>query len=174
MTFQFEGSPSPSEDPRYHRQDGIYVPANEGVSEWVSGDVYTIKLTGEESGGQIGFIEASVPPGGGPPPHAHASAGEGFYVLSGELEFLNGNKTIEAASGDFVWIPAGARHSFKNVGVHGAKMLFFFSPGGLEQVFLQGGWDPRPGEQAPPWGPEDFERLGEVVDRLGFVSEILP
>lgn len=172
MTFNLESGVVPEDDPRYHRQDGIYVPAGEGVSKWVSGDVYTIKVSGKESGGALGLAEASIPPGGGPPPHAHA-AGEAFYILSGEVELLNGNKTIEAAAGDFLWVPPGARHAFKNVGLHPVKLIFLFAPGGMEETFLQGGLDPRPGEQSPPWGPEEHQHLAQVVKSLGLESELL-
>jgi mannose-6-phosphate isomerase-like protein (cupin superfamily) len=33
-----------------------------------------------------------VPPGGGPAPHVHERTGETFYVINGELEFLDCDK----------------------------------------------------------------------------------
>ncbi|MFG2371195.1 cupin domain-containing protein [Streptomyces sp. NPDC048504] len=32
-----------------------------------------------------------MPPGGGPAPHVHAHTDETFYLVSGELEFLDGD-----------------------------------------------------------------------------------
>ena len=127
-----------------------------------------------ETGGALGLIEATVPPGGGPVAHAHLSGGEAFYLVSGELEFLNGDRTFVAGQGDFVYIPPGTRHRYKNIGVHSAKMIFLFTPGGLEEVFVRGGNEPRPGEPAPAWGPEKFGPLQAVAEELGLQAEILP
>src|ERR1700727_3521377 len=82
-------------DPRY-RSSGIYVPGSGGVTKWFSGDVYSVKLTAEQTRGTVGLIEGSVPPGGGPVPHTHRDQDETFYLLSGELEFLDGEKTFIA------------------------------------------------------------------------------
>jgi len=79
-----------------------------------------------------------VPPGGGPIAHAHTKADEAFYILSGELEILDGMRTFVVGTGDFVFVPRGIRHRFKNTGVHLARMLFMFSPGGEEGVFAYG------------------------------------
>jgi hypothetical protein len=38
---------------------------------WAVGDTYTIKATGDQTNGGFGFIEATVPPGGGTGAHAH-------------------------------------------------------------------------------------------------------
>jgi hypothetical protein len=43
----------------------IYVPAGTGVTKWSAGDVYTIKASATTTHGSLGFVEASVPPGGG-------------------------------------------------------------------------------------------------------------
>jgi quercetin dioxygenase-like cupin family protein len=93
---------------------------------------------------RLGFIEASVPPGGGPVAHAHVDEGEAFCVLEGELEFLTGDEKIAARSGDFLHVPPGIRHRFRNQGVHTAKLLFLFTPGGQEEVFIQGATNPSP------------------------------
>jgi hypothetical protein len=54
--------------------DNDVLRAGEGRSLWVVGDRYTIKATGEETGGAFALVEALVPPGGGPPPHIHGRA----------------------------------------------------------------------------------------------------
>ena len=51
-------------------------------------DAITLKATGEETGGSIGFLEATSAPGTGPPRHIHHSCDELFYVLEGEFLFL--------------------------------------------------------------------------------------
>ncbi|MGW2939337.1 cupin domain-containing protein [Streptomyces sp. NPDC001156] len=75
----------------------------------------------------FGLIEATVPAGGGPPAHAHTEQEETFYILDGELEFLDGDHIFTAVAGDFVHIPRGIRHRFTNKGNHAAKMIFMFT-----------------------------------------------
>lgn len=154
------------EDPRYTTRGALHVPAGQGPSIWAASDVYTVKATATQTGGLFGFLEASVPPGGGPEPHAHNDQAETFYLLSGELEFLDGDRTFAAVAGDFVHVPRGIRHRFKNRGVHTARMIFLFSPGGPEEAFLQYSDPARPGEQAPPLGPDLLGRYLEMARRI--------
>src|ERR671921_1963265 len=56
----------------------------------------TLKATGEQTGGSIGFIEATSPPGYGPPRHVHYGSDELFYVLEGEFLFLVGERQVSA------------------------------------------------------------------------------
>src|SRR5437764_1283864 len=56
----------------------------------VVGDVYRFLATGEDTDGKYALWEATVPPGGGPPPHVHSREEEGFYVLEGEITFRAG------------------------------------------------------------------------------------
>jgi hypothetical protein len=55
---------------------------------WFNGDIYSTKLTGRQTGGQIGLVEATVPPGGGPAPHVHERTDETFYVVKALCAFL--------------------------------------------------------------------------------------
>ncbi|WP_372350838.1 cupin domain-containing protein [Streptomyces sp. KL116D] len=59
-----------------------------------------------------------------------------------------------AGPGDFVFIPRGTRHRFKNVGDADARMLFLFTPGGHEKFFVENGDVPEAGGTSPAWGPE--------------------
>jgi len=86
--------------------------------------------------------------------HTHTDQDETFYIIDGMLEFLDGNQTFIAARGDVVFIPRTIRHRFKNVGSAPAKMLFMYTPGGTEQVFIEGGDEPVSGAEVQPWGPE--------------------
>ncbi|UOT05755.1 cupin domain-containing protein [Rhodococcus opacus] len=149
--------PDPN-DPRHNtRGGGIHVPANAGLQRWFAGDAYSIKLTAADTNGTVGIVQGTVPPGGGPIPHVHTTQEETFYVLSGELEFLEGERTFMAQTGDLVHIPRGVRHRFHNVGYHAAQLLFVYTPGGTEGMFVDGGEEPRPGVQVEAWGPERFQ-----------------
>jgi mannose-6-phosphate isomerase-like protein (cupin superfamily) len=121
-------------------------------------DAITLKATSEETGGSIGFIEATDPPGTGPPRHIHHSCDELFYVLEGEFLFLVGERQVSALPGTFVFIPRGTVHAAKIIGTEPGKVLAAYIPGGLEHSF------------------EEFARLrteqGEEADRSRAVAEI--
>ena len=113
----------------------LHRPAATGPAYWGPGDHYTFLVTGQESGGAYFAMEALVPPGGGPPPHVHTREDETFYVLEGEIEFLLGEETVTAGPGDFVNVPRGAVHCFKNTGAQTARLLLTFTPAGIERFF---------------------------------------
>jgi quercetin dioxygenase-like cupin family protein len=162
--------PEGSVDLEYLKNGGIYVPNRDGVSTWFNGDIYSTKLTGPQTGGQIGLVEATVPPGGGPASHIHKRADETFYLVHGELEFLSGDKTFAAAGGDVVFLPRGSVHRFHNPGIQPARLVFIYTPGGAEGLFVEGGDEPWPGVQVQPWGPDrvDERMLGLAKYDTGF------
>jgi hypothetical protein len=53
---------------------------------------------------------------------------------------------LQAKPGDFVHIPRGVRHRFHNIGNHAAKMLFFFTPGGVESIIADHAQPAVPGD----------------------------
>ena len=147
---------------------GLHVPAGHGVTKWFSGDVYTVRLQAAQTNGSVGLVEASVPPGGGSVTDTHAEQEETFYLHSGELEFLDGERTFTAVTGDVVHIPRMVRHRFTNVGLHTAKLLFIYTPAGAEGLFVEGGDEPTPGVQVDTWGPERFdERILGLFHKYG-------
>ena len=128
----------------FHRASGA------GRSYWGPGDVYTFLVTGAESGGAYFAMEAVVPPGGGPPLHVHRNENETFYVLEGHCTFRLDEDVIVAGPGDFVNIPIGARHCFKNESDAPVRLVLTFTPSGIEKFFeetLEPAADPT---QAPP------------------------
>jgi quercetin dioxygenase-like cupin family protein len=148
-------------------QNAAHVAAGTGPAIWTAGDTYTLKADSASTDGALAFLEASVPPGSGPPPHRHSREDEAYYVLAGRLEVLTGEHTFIAGPGDFVFIPRGTMHRFKNVGVDAARMVIMFVPGGFDG-FLRGVGEPaRPGETAPPIGPEELRRVLELAPRYG-------
>ena len=146
-------------DSRYTTRGVVHVPFGEGPTRWVAGDTYTLKADSHSTNGSLTLVEATVPPGGGPLPHVHYANDEAFYLISGTLEFVDGDRTLTAGPGDFLFVPRGIRHRFTNKGLHAAKMLFLFTPAGLEESVLEGEVA-RAGEQPPPFDPSTF-----VLDR---------
>ena len=54
------------------------------------------------------------------------------------LTYQVGEQTIHASAGDFIHIPRGTVHSFKN-GRLPAKLLAIFAPAGAEKLFQETG-----------------------------------
>jgi len=145
----------------------------EGRSVWVVGDLYTIKASGDDTGGAFSLVEAIVPPGGGPPPHVHGREDEAFYVLDGELRFHVDGRDIDAGPGAWVTLARGTLHHFRNVGDRPARLLIVATPAGLERFFLEVGRaaTPEDGPAIPPT-PEEIAKLLEAAPRYGL--EIRP
>ena len=150
---------SDSEGRRNPQNGSLYVPAGTGVTKWSSGDVNTIKASATTTHGSFGFVEASVPPGGGPVAHVHRRSDEAFYLMYGELELLAGDRIFTARSGDFIFVPRGTRHRFRNTGLHTAKLLTMFCPGGAEEMFAKCG---------------DEQQAGEIIDRFNIDFKAVP
>jgi hypothetical protein len=79
-------------------------------------------------------------------------------VLEGELEVLAGEQNFTARAGSYVYIPRGTLHRFKNVGNRASRMLVLLTPAGFENFLFEVGQPARPGESAPPLGPEELQR----------------
>src|SRR5271157_4202158 len=134
--------------------NGVMV-AGEGRSIWVIGDRYTIKCSGNDTSGAYALLEAVVPPGAGPPPHIHSREDEAFYVLDRELQFHAEGRSFTATSGAWVTLARGSGHFFKNTGAMPARMLIVVTPSGMENLFLEVGWETIEGKPNPwhrrPW-----------------------
>jgi quercetin dioxygenase-like cupin family protein len=120
-----------------HAAKPIYRPSGTAPAVWGPADLYALLVTGEESNGAFFQFEAIVPEGGGPPPHIHSREDESFYLVRGSLEMLLGDRIIQANAGDFVFIPRGTVHRFKNIGKDTAIQLVTFVPAGMENYFKE-------------------------------------
>ncbi|RBQ20646.1 cupin domain-containing protein [Spongiactinospora rosea] len=144
------------------------VPAGEGESIWFDGNVYTVKISGDATNGALSVLESSIPPGNGPPLHIHTESDEVFHVLSGQLEFQVGAAKFTGKAGDYVFVPHGTPHCFKNVGVHVAHTIFAYTPAGFEKFFQESGDPAVPNMPIPQWSPERFERAVAIAPRFGW------
>jgi mannose-6-phosphate isomerase-like protein (cupin superfamily) len=144
-----------------------YLAPGEGKAVHLVGDTYTFKVVGEETDGRFALIEGLVPPEAGPPPHIHHREDECFWVLEGEVEFLDTDRTLLAGSGSCLRIPKGTLHRFKNVGTAPARILFLVSPAGLEKMFEEIGEPATAGSVAPPPQPVDIAKLLAVAPKYG-------
>lgn len=148
--------------------------APDGRAVAVVGDIYRFLAVGEETNGAYALWEATVLPGGGPPPHVHRREEEGFYVLEGEITFTIGEKRVVATAGTFANMPVGTPHSFKNESDRPARMLISVVPAGLEGMFFEVGQPvEKDATSAPPPSQAEIERLLEAAPRYG-IEILLP
>jgi quercetin dioxygenase-like cupin family protein len=116
----------------------MFVPVNSGEAYWVMGALFTYLVTGAESAGSYFTLIVDMGPEQGPPPHIHHLEEEQFYVLDGQLTYSVGDQIFEVHTGDFIHIPRGTVHSFKN-GTRPSRLLATFAPAGIEGFFREVG-----------------------------------
>ena len=86
----------------------------------------TVKAGSEETGGVVSALEATEPPGFGPPIHVHHDCAEAFYVLEGEYVMYLEDEEVVCPAGSFIFIPQGARHGFRVGDVPSRKLNLYF------------------------------------------------
>jgi mannose-6-phosphate isomerase-like protein (cupin superfamily) len=73
----------------------------------------------------------------GPDPHFHRTISESFFVLSGTVRLYDGRDWVDATAGDFMFVPAGGIHGFKNESGETASMLLLFAPGAPREGYFE-------------------------------------
>jgi quercetin dioxygenase-like cupin family protein len=142
----------------------------EGEAWWWFGVLATIKATAEQTDGRYALVEILAPDGYGSVLHVHHFEDEGFYILEGEMTFYVGEQTIKARPGSYLFGPKDVPHAF-TVDSGPAKLLFVFSPAGLEAGIREMG-EPARSLTVPPQPEEapdeaEMERLAAIGARYG-------
>lgn len=93
--------------------------------------------TAAQSAGEFGLYRWDFgEQAGGPAPHFHRSISESFFVLSGIVTLFDGAEEQEAGPGDFLLVPKGGIHGFRNE--YGpASMLILFTPGAPREGYFE-------------------------------------
>jgi quercetin dioxygenase-like cupin family protein len=139
-----------------------------GQAVWMLGGRYTVRVSNEDSGGELTVMEMELPVGSGPPPHTHPG-GETVYVVEGTVRFHVGDKAFDAGAGDVIHIPAGTVEHFEPTSK--SRVIVTYTPGGIDKFFLELG-EPAPSAGLPPTpegppSPEFLERMATVGARYG-------
>ena len=87
-------------------------------------------------------------------------------MLDGEIELWVEGELKRASAGEATSVARGTRHAFRVVSPDGATVISFGSPAGHERFFALGG-DPAAGEDTPPAGPLDVQRMGAAAAAAG-------
>ena len=73
----------------------------------------------------------------GPDPHFHRTMSESFFVLSGTVRIFDGADWASCGAGDFVHVPPGGVHAFRNESGAPAEMLILFAPGAPREGYFE-------------------------------------
>ena len=131
-------------DPVYLGEPGLvnarYRPSDdEPELRYRSGGSVHYLATGESTSGQFGLYRWEMAAAqSGPDPHFHRSISESFFILSGTVRIFDGSRWIDAAPGDFVHVPEGGVHAFRNESGEPASMLLHFGPGAPREGYFEG------------------------------------
>ncbi len=95
--------------------------------------------TTKQTGGEFGLYRWDFGTGvTGPDPHFHRTISESFFILSGTVRLYNGTEWVDATAGDFLYVPQGGIHGFKNESGEKASMLLLFTPGAPREGYFEG------------------------------------
>ena len=113
-------------------------------------------------------LKGTIPPGVSVPLHSHRDT-EDFLVISGSMEGLRhdsqGYRWIEAKAGDYIHVPSGAKHAWRNISDEPVVNLIVTTKT-LGRFFREAG---RPATGAPqPMTPEDLARFAAISARYGY------
>ncbi|HEV3363825.1 MAG TPA: cupin domain-containing protein [Acidimicrobiia bacterium] len=95
--------------------------------------------TGASTNGRFGLYRWDMgPESSGPSTHFHRTISESFFVLSGAVGLFDGESWSSAAPGDFLFVPEGGLHAFRNDSGAPASMLILFAPGAPREGYFEG------------------------------------
>jgi mannose-6-phosphate isomerase-like protein (cupin superfamily) len=93
---------------------------------------------GSASNGEFGLYRWEMGPDpSGPGPHFHKTISESFYVLTGTIRIYDGTRWVDNGPGDFVYVPEGGLHGFRNESGEPASMVLLFTPSAPREAYFE-------------------------------------
>lgn len=94
--------------------------------------------TGATTAGDFGLYryEMGASPSG-PAAHFHRTMSESFYVLEGTIRLYDGARWVDTEPGEFLFVPEGGIHAFRNESGEPATMLILFAPGAPREAYFE-------------------------------------
>ena len=129
--------------PRYHGEAGeasaTFRPAGaEPDLRRRDGGAVHYLARGAATGGGFGLYRWDFGPAvTGPDPHFHRTMSESFFILSGTVRIHDGRGWRDTGPGDFVHVPPGGVHGFRNESGAEASMLLLFAPGAPREEYFE-------------------------------------
>lgn len=144
----------------------LYDGASGEVSAWIrpgsdepqvaypNGNRVHYLATGESTGGLFGLYRWEFSGAvSGPGAHFHRTISESFYILAGAVRVFDGKEWVTARPGDFLHVPPGGLHGFRNESGEPASMLLHFAPGAPREAYFEGLLRLAEGEQ---WSADEY------------------
>ena len=134
---------------------------------WVLGQRLDFLATGETTSGHYSIFHVFIPAGPpGPLPHRHRHADEFFFVVEGRVEILYADAWRPLGPGQFLHVPRGTTHTFRNATTDAALMLSGFVPSGFERFFRDFGHSARHEDVEPlPVQEAEIQRLNDTASQ---------
>lgn len=131
--------PEPHYDGEAGLTNAVFRPSDQAPElTYPSGGTAHYLATGASTGGQFGLYRWEMAAAAsGPEAHFHRSISESFYVLSGTIRLYDGNRWIDGVPGDFLFVPEGGIHAFRNESGEPASMLILFAPGAPREDYFE-------------------------------------
>ena len=102
------------------------------------GDGIHYLATTQTTRGEFGLYRVMMKPrAGGPNTHFHRTISESFYILDGTVRLYDGEQWVDAKQGDFLHVPQGGLHAFRNDSDAPAEMLLLFTPGAPREEYFE-------------------------------------
>lgn len=95
-----------------------------------------IKISTEDTDGQIAMFEYIGYEKIGPSLHVHFHQDEVFYVVEGSYRFVVGNETMMMNPGDTIFLPRNIPHTWIQLTDKG-KLVYFVQPAGKAEEFFR-------------------------------------
>jgi quercetin dioxygenase-like cupin family protein len=123
------------------------------------GGRYTLLATGEETGGNFGFVSFENPPGAATPPHKHPFEDEGyFHVSGGAFTVQMKEETMTVTPGSWAFLPRKHTHGFITSGQTPAYLVTVITPAKFLEFFKDVGVEVKD-RSAPIAPPIDLQKI---------------
>jgi mannose-6-phosphate isomerase-like protein (cupin superfamily) len=107
----------------------------EGLYLNAFGNILSVMLNGQQTGGMLAVMSELTPPGGGPPLHMHSNEDEIFLVAEGCISYYVEDQWIAVGVGGSVFLPRGCAHCYRNTGTIPSRHWIITLPAGFEKFF---------------------------------------
>ena len=144
-------------DPAYFDNGDVlarYRPAGTPADLPGPGGAASYLATGATTAGRFGLYRWDMgPEPAGAQSHYHRTITESCFVISGTVKLFDCNTWLDAHPGDFMYVPEGGLHGFRNESGQPASLLILFAPGAPREAYFEklvelaeGRWKPSPDE----------------------------
>ena len=118
--------------------DARYLAASDVPTLQVGTTTARVVATGDRTEGRYGLFRWDMSAAaGGATPHYHRTFSESFYVVEGQVSLFDGTDWRVGGAGDFLYVPPGGIHGFRNESGVPVSMLILFAPGGPREAYFR-------------------------------------